>query len=316
MHKDDAQTPAPPALDPAREAALRALIDAHEVVLFMKGRRESPQCGFSAQAVSLLGAYLGEFHTVDVLADPALREDLKQFSDWPTIPQLYVKGEFVGGVDILQQLFEDGDLAETLGRSTEPPRAPTITLSPAAAAAIGRHLGEGQGLRLTINARYQARLDADQPKLGDYRLEQGGVLLLIDRASALRAEGVQVDFLPGAAGGFKVNNPNAPAEVQELDPLELVDMLERAEPIELVDVRTPEEVEIAHLEGGRLLDDDYLALLRAMPKDAPILCYCHTGVRSRAVAKQLVREGFTKVYNLEGGIDAWALYVDNAVPRY
>lgn len=295
---------------------IEAILAAHPVVLFMKGTRESPQCGFSAQAVSLLGAYLGAFHTEDVLSDPSLREAVKAYSDWPTIPQLYVKREFIGGVDILQQLFEEGALAQALGCPTEPEQPPELTISEEAAAAIQEHLKEGQGLRLTINAKFQARLDAGVPKLGDFKIEGEGVLVIVDRASAARANGVRIEFVPGPGGGFRVENPNTPAEVKPMDPFDLQDLLEAGEKIELVDVRTPQEAEIAQLEGGRRLDSDYLHILRGMPKDTPILCYGHTGVRSRAVAKSLVDEGFTDVYNLEGGIDAWSLYVDNSIPRY
>ena len=86
-----------------------------DVVLFMKGTPTFPQCGFSAQVTQILN-YLGvPFKGIDVLADPALREGIKQFSDWPTIPQLYVKGEFVGGCDIVREMFESGELATHLG---------------------------------------------------------------------------------------------------------------------------------------------------------------------------------------------------------
>ena len=85
-----------------------------DVVLFMKGTPTFPQCGFSAQVTQILN-YLGvPFKGIDVLADPALREGIKQFSDWPTIPQLYVKGEFVGGCDIVREMFESGELATLL----------------------------------------------------------------------------------------------------------------------------------------------------------------------------------------------------------
>ena len=87
-------------------------IDDNAVVLFMKGTPMFPQCGFSAavvQALSLLGV---KFKGVDVLTDPAVRDGIKQFSNWPTIPQLYVKGEFVGGCDIVREMFESGELEE------------------------------------------------------------------------------------------------------------------------------------------------------------------------------------------------------------
>ena len=82
----------------------------NEVVLFMKGSPTFPQCGFSAVAVEILNRLGVPFKGIDVLADPAIRQGIKDFSDWPTIPQLYVKGEFVGGCDIMREMYESGEL--------------------------------------------------------------------------------------------------------------------------------------------------------------------------------------------------------------
>ncbi|RLB51304.1 MAG: Grx4 family monothiol glutaredoxin, partial [Deltaproteobacteria bacterium] len=94
---------------------IEGLVASDEVVLFMKGSRAQPQCGFSAKVVDILDDYLDEYATVDVLADAAIREGVKAFSDWPTIPQLYVKGELVGGSDIVRELKENGELEGILG---------------------------------------------------------------------------------------------------------------------------------------------------------------------------------------------------------
>lgn len=93
---------------------IQATIDAHPVVLFMKGSADFPQCGFSSQVAQILRLLDVTFHDVNVLEDPALREGIKQFSDWPTIPQLYIRGEFVGGCDIVTALYESGDLKKQL----------------------------------------------------------------------------------------------------------------------------------------------------------------------------------------------------------
>ena len=84
------------------------------VVLFMKGTPVFPQCGFSAAVVQVLSALGVRFKGIDVLSDPSLREGIKSFSDWPTIPQLYVKGEFVGGCDIVREMYQTGELADLL----------------------------------------------------------------------------------------------------------------------------------------------------------------------------------------------------------
>ena len=94
---------------------IRTAISNHDVVLFMKGTPVFPQCGFSATMVQVLSLLGAKFKGFDVLEDPELRDGIKRFSDWPTIPQLYVKGEFVGGCDIVREMFESGELRQKLG---------------------------------------------------------------------------------------------------------------------------------------------------------------------------------------------------------
>ena len=93
------------------------IVKTNEVVLFMKGTELFPQCGFSSRAVAILNHLGASFETVDVLQDQEIRQGIKQYSDWPTIPQLYVKGEFVGGSDIMMEMFESGELQQILPAS-------------------------------------------------------------------------------------------------------------------------------------------------------------------------------------------------------
>ncbi|HEV7290585.1 Grx4 family monothiol glutaredoxin [Sphingomonas sp.] len=95
-------------------ARLQSLVDSNAVLLFMKGTPLFPQCGFSNRAVSILSHLGVEFESVDVLQDQEVRQGIKAFSDWPTIPQLYVKGEFIGGSDIMMEMYESGELAQLL----------------------------------------------------------------------------------------------------------------------------------------------------------------------------------------------------------
>jgi monothiol glutaredoxin len=96
-------------------AAIQRAIDENEVILFMKGTPDAPRCGFSARTVGALQALGAPFAAVDILPDPRIREELSAISQWPTIPQLFVKGELVGGCDIVTELYETGELAEVLG---------------------------------------------------------------------------------------------------------------------------------------------------------------------------------------------------------
>ena len=96
-----------------------AIVKNNDIVLFMKGTPLFPQCGFSSRAIAILDRLGAGYETVDVLQDPEIRQGIKEYSQWPTIPQLYVKGEFVGGSDIMMEMFESGELQELLGAPTQ-----------------------------------------------------------------------------------------------------------------------------------------------------------------------------------------------------
>ena len=99
--------------DPTRKR-IGEIIGSDRVVLFMKGTRHQPQCGFSATVVQILDTLVPEYTTVNVLAEPRIREGIKEYSSWPTIPQLYVDGELVGGCDIVREMYSSGELRKTL----------------------------------------------------------------------------------------------------------------------------------------------------------------------------------------------------------
>jgi monothiol glutaredoxin len=99
--------------NPVREAIAQAIAE-HKVILFMKGTPEAPGCGFSARTVAALQALDAPFAAVDVLPDPRIRQELSAISDWPTIPQLFVGGELIGGCDIVTEMYESGELAQAL----------------------------------------------------------------------------------------------------------------------------------------------------------------------------------------------------------
>ncbi len=93
---------------------IQETISANNVVLYMKGTKDFPQCGFSATVSHVLKQLGVDFKDIDILRDPEIRQGIKEFSDWPTIPQLYVKGEFIGGCDIVKEMFQSGELQELL----------------------------------------------------------------------------------------------------------------------------------------------------------------------------------------------------------
>ena len=101
--------------------AIQKAIDEHDTIVFMKGTPEAPACGFSARTVAALQALDAPFAAVDILPDPRIRQELSAISSWPTIPQLFVKGELIGGCDIVTEMFESGELADELGVEQPPP---------------------------------------------------------------------------------------------------------------------------------------------------------------------------------------------------
>ena len=110
-------------LDDTTRERIQTEVDANDVLLFMKGTPVFPQCGFSAAVIQVLSHLQVKFSSVNVLEDPDIRDGIKQYSDWPTIPQLYVKGEFVGGCDIIREMYETGELKtflEEKGLPSEP----------------------------------------------------------------------------------------------------------------------------------------------------------------------------------------------------
>lgn len=97
-------------MDDSLRQRIQGIIDSHDVVLFMKGTKHFPQCGFSATVVEVLRRTGSDFEDVNVLEDSAIRQGIKEFTNWPTIPQLYVRGKFVGGCDIVREMYENGEL--------------------------------------------------------------------------------------------------------------------------------------------------------------------------------------------------------------
>ncbi len=239
------------------------LVQSNSLFLFMKGTRHQPQCGFSARVVGMLGGLTSDYETFDVLADPEVREGIKEFSNWPTIPQLYVNGEFTGGCDIVQEMFASGELHKALGVERVDPIKPTISITDSAA----------QVLEQT-------------------RTQQG------------------------ADGGLHIENPNEGNSVSSLSAQELQALIRAGEELELIDVRSPEERELAVIEDSRLLDRNTAAELEKLPADRRVIFFCHTGQRSQVAAQAFAYRGHQNVYNLTGGIDAWSTEIDPKVPRY
>jgi len=306
-------------LDPAVRERIESLLGRNKVVLFMKGDPTAPQCGFSARAVSALsGIGLDEYAHVNVLADGELREGIKAYGDWPTIPQLYVGGELVGGSDIIEQMANSGELQAALDLPPPDRTPPEITITESAATMLRQALadaGEGYALKISVDPRFNAQLQAEPFDPQAVAVEAAGIRVQFDIASARRANGLSIDWADDARGkGLLIDNPNGPPKVRPLAPADASDMRAQGK-LAIVDVRPPEERAQASIPGMVHTLDNGPEALESLPKDTPLAFLCHRGGRSASAAEHFRQLGFTDVHNITGGIDAWA-DMDPLIPRY
>ena len=308
------------ALDEVTRESIESLLNAHSVLLFMKGTRAQPQCGFSAATVNILNMFDREYETIDVLADAALREGIKTYGQWPTVPQLYVNGELIGGCDIVRELYESGEIYDVLGLEPPARTVPEITFSDNAAAAV-RHAVDEQTdeifLHVRIDAHWRTDVTLAPTKAGEIRADANGIVVLMDPGTAQRATGLFVDTVETLQGsGFTFENPNAPPAVKQMDVSTLNANIESGDTVYLFDVRGPDERAKARIKAAAPLDAAAEQLIETLPRDTPIVFHCHGGGRSQVAAERYRLRGFVNVYNLAGGIDAWSQHVDASVPRY
>ena len=304
-------------LSPELRSRIDALLSEHPVVLFLKGTPDAPQCGFSAKAVGALDAAGAQYAHVDVLADPEIREGIKAYGDWPTIPQLYIGGELVGGSDIILQMAGSGELHAALGMPAPDRTPPPITITPAAAQMLRKALddaGAGYALQIEVDRGYNARLQLAPRDESAIATEVDGIRAQFDLASAPRARGMSIDWADDARGrGLVIDNPNAPAKVRALTPAQAAERV-RAGSLVLVDVRPVDERLLAEAPVPYRHLDDGVAALETLPKDTALAFLCRSGGRSAEAAAHFRARGFSELYNVDGGINAWALIEPSLKP--
>jgi monothiol glutaredoxin len=308
-----------PLTDSTRQT-IEGLLGSNRVVLFMKGTPQMPQCGFSANAAGILGSMAPGFASFNVLEDAEVREGIKEYGDWPTIPQLYIDQELVGGSDIISQMFNSGELHEMLGMEKPDRTPPVIEISEAAAAAISQGMDSqpGADLHFKIDDYWRAQFMLQPASGGEVVVESGGIKLHLDIITAERAKGVVIDFVDALDGtGLTVDIPQAPPMVKHLSVGQLKGMLEAGDKPVVVDIRSPAEREKAQWPiDVVILDEAGMQSLAQMPKDTVLVFTCHHGNSSQGAAEHYRKEGFTDIYNLDGGIDAWAREIDTSVATY
>ena len=304
-------------MDDQLREKLTGLVNSHKIVLFMKGNRHQPACGFSARVVGVLQELELDYQTYDVFSDPDIRSGMKEFTQWPTFPQLYVEQEFVGGCDIVLGMNQTGELHQLLGIEREEVVPPVITISETMAGVLNSALQRYDGgVRLEISAQFDYDLGVGPMQPGDIEVVSSGIPFYMTRGTAKRANGIRLNYIDGPNGGVTIDNPNEPASVQRMDVQELAALRAANTAHRLLDVRTVEERALATIDGAEHFNAELADELTDLDKDTMLIFHCHHGMRSMAVAQQFLLQGFTNVHNLTGGIDAWSLSVDTAVPRY
>ena len=201
-------------LDQAVRERIDGIVGSDQVVLFMKGTPAMPQCGFSATTTSILSTLVSEYTTVNVLEEPEIREGIKAYSEWPTIPQLYIEGEFMGGCDIVRQMFNSGELHDVLGLEPPDRTPPEIQVSDSAAELMRDALAEqpGVAVHLRIEANWQHGFSLGRVEGHEIAAESNGVTVYMDIGTAPRARGLSIDLEESLTGvALKVDNPNVPA---------------------------------------------------------------------------------------------------------
>lgn len=198
--------------------------------------------------------------------------------------------------------------------------SPEVTITEGALRAFrdaAREVGDDEVLRLTIDSKFHNDLYFGPIEPLDVVVTVGGLRLAMDARTARRANGLKIDFVEGGAAGpgFKLDNPNESSPIKGIRPADLVELLQKREKLQLVDVRPESEWAKARVEAARRLDAAYQAELEALPKTTKLVFMAHHSTGARTIARQFHERGFSNVWIVVGGIDAWST-MDPDVPRY
>ncbi len=279
---------------------VEAAISSDDVVVFMKGTREAPSCGFSAQIVEVLNHLLPNYSTFDVRNDPLLRQAVKSRSGWPTFPQLYIRGEFVGGSDIAKELFVTGELAARLGLARTELPDPELRVSRPALDALER-LAAGEPIRLELDAQGDANLSVSTKQPSDIEIPVERVRFVLDVLTASRVDGLRIDYV-SEPGGFVLTRPTTVG----LSAPQVAEMLasEQNAPL-LVDCRTLAEFRQATLPKAEHLTRDLLHSLSTGAEGRRVVFFCRNGNRAQNVAEHFSIMWAKPALYLKGGLEGW-----------
>jgi monothiol glutaredoxin len=302
------------ALDSETRGKIENLLSSNKVVLFMKGTPAQPQCGFSATTISTLDMMVSDYATVNVLENPAIREGIKEFGNWPTVPQLYVDGELIGGSDIVTEMLQSGELADVLGVTPPDVAETSISIDAAGIDVMKQALASNAGnvLQLQVSASWTHTISLGPDKGLAISVPVNDIELHMDPWSAARANGLSMTWEESMTGTrFAFDNPNAPPLVNQMTVQTLKEKLDGNDPVILIDVRSDEERADASIEGSRQWNEETRTELENLPKDTELVFHCAGGGRSQSLADAFRQQGFTDLHNVKGGIQAWLAEIES-----
>jgi monothiol glutaredoxin len=289
---------------------IEQMLEENPVFLFMKGNPQTPMCGFSSNTVKILKDLIGDgFASFNVLEDPEIREGIKAYGQWPTIPQLYVNKELVGGNDIISEMFNTGELHELLNLAQPDRSPPKISITEDALNHIKeglKEMGDHQ-LFLSVDDEFNTRFSLEKPKGYEVIADIGDLKVYMDIGTAKRSNGVEISWVDELQGsGLRIKNPNEPPAVQNLSVAELQDWFatDVINP-QVFDVRSADKVAEGTVDHAIRLDKTAIESIEAMDKETPLVFVCQVGQSSMSAAEFFRKKGYTKVFNLTGGYNAW-----------
>lgn len=289
--------------------AIETLVQNNTCVLFMKGNPTHPQCGFSSNTVGILKELVGEdFTYCNVLEDNEMREGIKEYGNWPTIPQLYINNELVGGNDIVTEMFNTGELQSMLNLP-QPSREPAkINISDKAVENILKGT-ENMGLNvlmLSIDGQFTTRFSIEEPKGYEVVTVCGDIKIYMDVGTAKRAEGIEINWVEDLQGaGLVIKNPNEPQAVIQIAKQELSKGIKEGRYNHIYDTRTEQQYNAQAIPGSKRLDKENMKQIEGLEKNIPLVFVCEVGNTSQGACEFYRKKGYSQVNNLVGGVAGW-----------
>jgi len=285
------------------------LVNNNNCVLFMKGNPKQPQCGFSSNTVKILHDLVGDdFAYCNVLEDQNIREGIKEYGNWPTIPQLYINKELVGGNDIVTEMFNTGELQSMLNLPQPERKAAKITITQQAKENIMsgiENIGSNV-LMLSIDSQFNTRFSIEEPKGYEVVSEIDDIKIYMDIGTVKRADGIEIDWVDDLNGaGLVIKNPNEPKPVKQITVQDLQKGMESNQYQYIYDVRSETDFLNNSIPGSKRLDKQNMQIIEELAKDTPLVFVCHVGNTSQGACEFYRKKGYTNVNNLVGGISSW-----------